>query len=986
MIRIFARRGLLARQVVASLAPIVVLVPGAGRAQEPVGAQEPPLLEEVVVTGSRIRQAQTQSAAPLTVISAQQVQDLGFAQVGQALNQASSMTPSYASADGRGNASGSGQQAPNLFNLGAGRTLTLVDGRRTITTASGLDDPQVDTNIIPTGLLERIDVVQAGGAATYGSDAIAGVVNYVLKKSFEGATINVQSGISSRGDYPENSVSATLGHNFDDHRGNLSFDAEWHKTDPLLFGSRPITDPVVRSFQNPQNPTGDPTLPARVPVWDPHFWEFNDSGVIFSSPAPVMSQILNQFSKDGKSVAAYNPGAQYVPGFPCAIPFCTGGDGYPYNNLAALYTGVEAYSATGLGHFDFSEHFKLSAQLSYARTIATDPLGSQAPEASVIGGVTGAIPFTNTNPYLTPAEVASLSALSPAFAGGAPLYVSKAFDDLLPTRKYEFGNDIYQAVIQADGDFSALNRNFYYSAYYTHGYVRGQQSGWVVNSNNFQNAIDVAANGAGQAVCAENAVAVVDPACAPLNPFGQGNISAAARAYVTAPNGSTYHNRQDDWVATLGGEALSLPSGAVKFSLTYEHRIESAEFTPSLADQLDYAGHGASLPASGKFSTNEYAGEVLLPLLGNDFALPFVKALELSGQFRRVNNTIAGQENVWSTGGRWDTGTGFTLRATRSRNFRAPTLTQLFTPATAGLQNADDPCDQRNLNTGVMPATRRANCEALFAQHPNWGPLASFVDPSVNFGTVNVSTGGNPQLVNEVANTTSFGLAWQPGYVPGQLMLTVDHIHVNILNGLTPFSQSQFTDSCFDSPSMPASLCSTFTRDPSTGYIATATSSTFNAAVVVYSGDVLNLNYKFPFAWISRHADTGGVEIALDATHNENLSTSVQGATTQQAGTTAVPSWALHGNIRYRIGGFGFLYDIHYLPSTKVNLFDTALTTPWPNIPSNTVHSVSFSYDFSKYQIRAGVTNLTDQGPSFPTFNYGDVIGREFFVGLKASL
>src|SRR5918997_2508257 len=127
--------------------------------------------------------------------------DRGMVQAGEALNQTTSITPSFPQAPGSGAAAGSGQQFPNLFNLGPGRTLTLVNGRRFVTSSQGLGDRVVDTNIIPTGLIQRIDVVQAGGAAVYGSDAIAGVVNYVLVDDFEGIELDAQYGVSDYGDY-----------------------------------------------------------------------------------------------------------------------------------------------------------------------------------------------------------------------------------------------------------------------------------------------------------------------------------------------------------------------------------------------------------------------------------------------------------------------------------------------------------------------------------------------------------------------------------------------------------------------------------------------------------------------------------------------------------------------------------------------------------------------------------------------------------------
>ncbi|MET0339208.1 MAG: TonB-dependent receptor plug domain-containing protein, partial [Caulobacter sp.] len=191
------------------------IIAGAGliaaAAAQPAFAQEADdnAISEIIVTGSRIRRAETTTEAPVAVIDAQAMQDRGFVQVGQALNELTSNMPQFAIATGSGSAAGTGQQFPNLFGLGAGRTLTLVNGRRMVTSSSGLGDQTVDTNVIPAGLIARVEVAQAGGAAVYGSDAIAGVVNYILRDDFEGLEIDLQYGISSRNDYETPSVRLT---------------------------------------------------------------------------------------------------------------------------------------------------------------------------------------------------------------------------------------------------------------------------------------------------------------------------------------------------------------------------------------------------------------------------------------------------------------------------------------------------------------------------------------------------------------------------------------------------------------------------------------------------------------------------------------------------------------------------------------------------------------------------------------------------------
>lgn len=954
-------------------------------------ARDAQQIDEVVVTGSRIKRLETATEAPVSVIGQDDILQRGYTQVGQALNTVPSIRPSVPATLGDGSSPGAGRQFPNLFNLGPGRTLSLVNGRRTAASSSGLGDRVVDTNLIPTGLLQRIDIVEAGGAAVYGSDAIAGVVNYILKEEFSGLELDAQYGDSSRSDYPRPALRLTAGRNFDDGRGNMALNVEWSKTDPLLYNNkRPILDPVYRLASNPFNTGPADGIPSTIPYVDPHFWVYNDAGVIFTARAPSIAAIAGQFSRDGTGVAPFNAGRPYAPPFPCAPVLCQGGDGLPYSRNVALMTGVETYSGTAIGHYDLTEDMKVSGELLYARNQGRNPLGA-LPGITAFGGANQApIPFTRSNPFLTAGQIASLSALSPSFASGGTLFLAKAFEDLLPTREAVNTTDTYRGVIALDGDFEAAGRTFNYSAFYSRSVVKGRTDVYGVVTSRFYNAANAVRNASGAIVCGINADAVTtndDPLCAPMNAFGLGNISPAARAYITTPNDSSFYNTQDDFLLSLGGDLIRLPAGAAKFNVAYEHREESAKNTPSIGAQLGIIGSGAvTAPTSGHFKTDELSAEVLVPILGGDVRLPFVEALELSGQFRWVDNSLAGRENVWAVGGRWNVGYGLTFRASRSRNFRAPSLDQLVGLRSTALGGAIlDPCDARLQNSGPNPAVRLANCRALFAANPQWGPLATFTNASFNQPVALITTGGNPTLKNELSDTTTFGLVWQPSYIPGALTLVVDRIQIDLEHGLTPFTPTNFSQACFDASPMPDDICGTFTRDRATGSIVSALNTTFNAAKVIYRGEVYSLTYRFPLSWVTPWEDAGSLELSGDATHNENLKTVVAGARTQQAGTTVAPRWVFRGNARYTRGPLGISYELYYLPTSRLNVFDTIETTPFPTVESNTRHSVSATYDFGRYQVRGGVNNLTDRGPSFSTnLDYGDLIGRQWFVGLRA--
>lgn len=963
-----------------------------------VWAQEPPetqpsaaQVEDIVVTGSRIRRAQTTTPAPVTVVGEEVLEERGFVQAGQALNQVTSVKPSQPIGDSSGGAAGSGMQFPNLFNLGAGRTLTLVNGRRFVTSASGMGDRVVDTNLIPVGLLERVDVVQAGGAAVYGSDAIAGVVNYVLKDNFDGLEMDVQYGESSRGDYPQSSVRLTGGRNFLDGRANLAASMEWSKSDPLLAYDRPASNRARLLVTNAANTGNDDGVPALREYFDAHFWPFSYNGLIYTTPAPSPALILQaggrpqQFAADGQSIVPYDIGVRQN------VPFSSGGDGWDYRDIAALYSGVERLNGSIIGHLDLTDHVRLTGEVLYSTTEGRDPFGTQGGSNTVLNNAAsgaGVISFTRDNAFLTPEALAQLTAASPTFAAGGPLHLSKQWADAVPTREFVYTTDVWRGQVGLEGDFDLADRNFYWSLSYSRAEVEGETDSWGLWTQRMRNATNAVRSGT-DVVCAINVDADTtndDPACVPINIFGTGNVTPEMQAYVAVPTGQTYSNTQDNFLATLGGDLINLPAGPARFSVAYEYRREESEYTPSDAAQRGLTGSGTiTLPTRGSYNTNEYSAELLIPIFGGDFTLPFVRMLELDGAYRVVDNSIAGKEDVWGAGLRWEVVEGVTLRASKSRNFRAPTLNQLFAPSSTALGSiTQNPCDADRINAGPNPAVRRANCEALFAANPGWGPLADFQDPGENFANAMVTSGGNAELKNEVSETLTYGVVLQPSFVPG-LTIVVDRIEVELEDGLSAFAPQNFLATCFDSSPMPTDVCSQFTFN-ALGQVATARSTTFNAGTVRYEGEVYNVNYAFPIdRFITTAGDLGRLELGAELTHTSLFETSVTGFDYARSdGTTTTPDWVARYDVRYSKGPVRVTYSMNYLPEVKSGFYDTIETTPNPVVPKNVRHNISALYDFGDYTLRAGITNLTDEGPSYPTRDYGDILGRQYFLGLNA--
>ncbi|WBO20765.1 TonB-dependent receptor domain-containing protein [Sphingomonas abietis] len=969
----------------------------------------------IVVTGSRIRRSEADNIAPVAEITAQSISDRGYISAADALNNLPSNAPVLNQADGSGNSSGPGYQAPNLFNLGVGRTLTLVNGRRMVTSSSGIGssdgvgDATVDSNIIPLGLLDRVEVYQGGGAAVYGSDAIAGVVNYVLKQNFSGLDVDVQNGISSRGDYGTHSARLTAGTNFSDGRGNIAIDLGYSKSPTLMFSARPLSNLGRLTVSNSADTGPNDGIPSVKEIFNGTFWEFNPNGVIFTRAAPVSAFLTKsggsplQFGSDG-NVVPYDTGTLQ------GVPFASGGDGFKYQNLAGLRTGVERYTANMLGHYDLTDHIKISTELMYAHTLGTEiPQGNSYTVLNP-GSYDGPISFTVDNPYLTTQARSVLSAASPAFAAGSPLYLSKYFYDLTPNDVQTTATDTYRGVLTLEGDFNLGTHNFYWSVSGSYAQVDGHQRSWQVVNSKFENAIDAVSSN-GKIVCAINADSDTtndDPSCAPIDPFGNGNVSTAARNYVSTRAGLDWKNEQADLLATLGGSVVKLPSGSVDFNVAYEHRNEKASFDPLAANLLGIFGTGTpEIAQSGQYNTDELSAEMIVPLIGKSWQLPLVKLLEFKGAFRHIDNSYAGRENVWDLGLRWEVVKGVTLRGSRSRNFRAPTLTQLLAPSSSGLASTGyDPCDADRINGGPNPSVRRANCLAAFQANPNYGVdadgtgaglsaaerLANFQDPSENFARATVTTGGNPNLHNEISNTWTYGIVLQPAFVPG-LTISADRIEIDLKEGLSAFTTEDFTAACYDNVQPDPAVCGAFTRLASSdgtspgGTIITGTTTTFNAGVIKYHGENYVVDYHFAVGDLFHGRDLGHLQLTAALTHNTLLTTSVTGATFVRTDDTyQSPKWDGRFNLAYDKGPFRLTYQLEYLSKTHSGSDVSIETTPDPILKANIVHDISAQLDVGRITLRAGVDNLTDKSPSYPQIAYGDILGRRFFVGANIKL
>lgn len=986
------RLGLATVSLSALLAAPALAAPGQDQDAAPAAAPQADeaesvavTLDQVTVTGSRIRRADPTTPSPLTTITPQSMTDRGFVQVGQALNDMTANLPSMPQTPGDGSSSGSGLQYPNLFGLGAGRTLTLVNGRRFVTSGNGMQGNMVDANMIPTGLLQSVEIVQGGGAAVYGSDAIGGVVNYVLRQNFEGLEFDGQVGLSDKGDYQTERLRLTWGTNFADGRGNVAVNLEHSGTEPLPGNAREAFARSRVTVSNPADTGPNDGIPALQEVLPASFWPFSYGGVIFNNPGPLPDFLTRldgnalQFDADGNLVS-------YDPGEILGIPFARGGQGLRYADQASLLSGVDRHNANLLAHMWVTDSVKLSTELFYGTTRSRDLLGSTATRTVLYGAGhdLGPIMFNRNNPFLSQEAIDALSAANPGFGFGAPLWLSKSFQDLLPDRIGRYESTTWRAMVGLDGDLDIGDRFYYWSLMASHAENDYSTRSWGLHMDRFNAAINAVRDANGNIVCAS-----ADPACVPVNPFGR--VDPEAARYISALYGSTSHSEQQNVLATFGGEAFDLPGGPLQFGLAWEWRGESADFIPTAASAAGVGPAGVPVLAqSGKYNTSELSAEFVAPLIGAGMDLPFVNELELSGAYRHVDHSTAGSDQVWSAGLRWQVADSLTLRASRSRNFRAPTLAQLYSPQTQAYGTiGQDPCDADRINRGPDPATRRANCAAEWAANPGYGDLDGFQSNAENFASAMIHSGGNLDLANEVSYTTTWGLVWEPTFVEG-LSLIVDRFQVRLADGLSQFTTMDFMAACYDSVEQSPEVCGRFERD-ATGQVIRGSTQFFNAGWMEFRGETYAAQYDFPLGRLFGGRDLGELALGFEATRYEKMAYSVTGFdVTRSEGTvpgsdlTGLPDWSARLDARWNRGPWRLGWSVNHLPRARTDYYATIESTPTPWVHSNTRHSMSVQYDMGDgLTLRGGVDNVFDEQPSYPTINYGDIIGRYVYMGVN---
>lgn len=967
---------------------------------------------DIIVTGTRT--GSKVADQPIVTLSGDSIVNQGFSQLGQALTNLPQFGVPANSPIGNQGSYGAGQSFVSMYNLGAQRTLTLVNGTRFVSAATSsvfgasVGTP-VDLGQIAPALVDKIDIVSVGGAPIYGADAIAGTVNIVLKKNFEGIDLTASDGISEKGDGHNYNASLLVGKNFNEGRGNITLNVFYDHQDGITTADRYVTSadaPFLGKTTSATGPqriayfggdrfsvvsnTGIPTAIDNVP--------FNGTAAggaadpVFGAPFQTITNAAGQalvFNKAGQLVP-FNHGTPTGSGTDEA-----GGDGFRTADYGTFLSKSQRIQGVLLTHYDFSDHLRFHAEGWASRDIATNLSTQTLYNTALFSGPGGAgLPYANyivssTNPYLSAADQATIqNSLAASGQKTDKFYLARANTDLY-AGDFTTRSSLARGVAGLDGDFSVGTHKFTWEGTVTYGQTNTTTSQTGLVWQNIENALNAVQGANGQITCAPGytnaAIATLSSTCAPLNIFGTGNVSQAALNYINAPAISRQVNKQLDAVVDVKGTLVHLPAGDLNAVIGGEIRRESQFFDPGAFFGGSYSQYAVIAPVGGSYHTHEVFSEVTVPVLGPDMHIPLVHELTLHGAARYTDNSLNGGFWSYTGGGNYSPVAGLTFKGNYTRSFREPSVTEAFAPVATNFESGNDPCDSAFINGGTSPANRAKNCAAA-------GVPAGF-SSSIVSATVQGLGGGNPKLQNEIANSWTVGADFSPRFLRG-FGLNVDYINIDIANEITQPGIEKIMQACYDSPSYPNSpFCADFTRDATTHQITGFTDTYLNIASQNYRALQVAAHYSFGLSRIGLPESAGMLNLSANYLHEfENQQVIGTGSTQYFVGQVGESPDSVNSTIDWQTKHTDWSWTVLYDGPSVVNPNNPASNYQYYHIsPYWMVNTSVGAIINDHFKIRAIVNNVFGMGVTYagpvPEFSqnkeYDAVFGRSFRISLE---
>jgi iron complex outermembrane recepter protein len=975
-------------------------------------ASAPPI-EEVIITGSRIPQPNLTSTSPIQVVTSQEIRQQGYTDISTLMNTLPQNTQGAAT-DFSNNSNpllaAGGVTTADLRGLGPQRTLVLVDGRRL-----GAGDPNTlnpnpapDLDQIPVALVERVDIVTGGASAVYGSDAIAGVVNFIMKKNFEGIQIDGQLGVnqhsnhstymqslarangfdttsSSLHDGQSKDFSLLAGTNVADGKGNVTAYFEYRHQLPVYASARDFSSCEVQINFDPV--TGN-QIPNKC-IGSPNSNHFAVGNNVYS----VVGNQLLPWPQAGSS-----PPTEFNS-----------------NRYISLQREDERYNAGFMAHLDMNDHVRPYVDFFFMNDKSTTnvaPSGLFYPAGNTTTASTPGVGGQNlvncTNPLLSAQEVGILcndQLNSTVINGSAVVDIGRRNIEGGPRIAY-FEHTNYRAVVGATGEFvSGWTYDAYGQYFYTS--LFNSNSNYLDYSK-IDNALQVTTDpNSGKPVC------ISGPPCVPYNLWTEGGVTADQAAYLTSP-GTAYGSVTErilhaDITGDLSGYGVKSPlaDDALGVNMGFEHRSDFLAWDP---DEGELAGNlagfsGAVVPIHAGYSVSEGFLEVRAPIAQNQ---PFAKEVSFDAGYRYSKYTTAGHTNAYKIELQYAPIDDVRLRASFERAIRAPNIIELFVPPYYGQQGflGVDPC------AGANPSASLAQCQNTGVTSAQYRSI-----PQCAAGQCGQILGGNMALKPEVANTYTVGLTSTPTLVPG-LSGSVDFFNIDIKDVISTVPGTYLFNQCLATGD--PTFCSQVIRNQVTGALTGATvagggyivQTAQNIAEAVFRGVDVQAGYRYPLPgnWGTVTSTFSGSYLLKTTTtpapgqHTFDCA----GLYGPNCGTTINPRWRHNMRVSWETG-FHTTFSAQWRFIGKVgvdnndpdpSLFggSTGAYDPFnAQLPSISYIDLSAIYKVTEgISVRAGVTNVLDKDPpltaaaylggagsanAYPSY---DLLGRQAFVGFTA--
>jgi len=973
--------------------------------------------EEIVVTGSRIARDATDASTPLAIIDAEQIKLSGNLNVDKVLGDAPQFvqaTNGGATANQVPAGSAAGAAYANLRGFGPTRSLTLVNGRR-----FAIFGPEqvTDLNTIPTALIARTEIVTGGSSAVYGSDAITGVVNFIMKNDFEGVQLGGQYGFDSSTSTPTWNADLTLGGNFGDGRGNAVVSLNYYKREGFTRQDRgdwtelPYAEGCVTadSFSSSMLGTANGSSAANCAASGGRMgFVFGGSGDIpngrftIASPSAAVQTALTNAGLAGLGANGFTFNDAGT------TPRLVNRPADDFNNTLYNYLQVplERWMINAFTHYDFTERATGYVEFHFSNNSVDQQLTQSNVNTPVLLNVNNPYLSAGMQEVLRQLDLSEPATGSTTVSAGSATYSTTRGDNLailnagrrfveLPFRHNVDDHNVWRTALGFKGDLGDASekflRNLNYDVYYS--FSRSEDSSrqeGALSRSRYQAAL-LSVGGA-----------------APVaNIFGQ-NLSDAAVNAINIHSTNVTNAEQKVIAATFGGDAVELPAGPLGFSVGAEWRSTEAEYIPDeYLRSGDVVGFNPGLPTAGKVTVKEYFGEVRVPLLAE---IPAVENLTVNGGYRSSDYDLdgVGRVSTYLYGLDWRVIKSLAFRGQFQRAIRAPNIGDLYGGLQLNFQNLVDPCSNRG-NAATRTPELAALCEATGVPVGQSFGAGIQPDPIVPF-----RSGGNVDLREESSDTRTFGIVFTPTFAEN-LAVTLDYFKISLDGAISQLgggAQNTLNLCYLTLQDADSDFCRAVHRNPSTGIIQvpyTLDVLQANIGGLVTSGYDFNGRYGFDVG--KSHFDintawTKTKEFTLTPMQaqpqNKNRCVGAYGSTCGEPipelkGVTRV-SWSFGDfgvSLRHRFVD-SVTTDRYLLPKRNNAATIPALTTfTNPKLDAQNYVDLSFTYDIGdKAEIHAGVNNVFDKDPpiiagqggygnTFPsTYDYA---GMTMFVGFTVS-